>query len=140
MPAIVYQKDKRSGITYAYQSISFWDKEKKQSRARRTLIGRVDNITGEIVPTDGRNRKKGVDKISLKPGRPIIDCIKRTFYGATYLLDDLGEKLGITQDLKTCFPETYRQILSLAYYLILQYFSKLLPVRNLFDNNPSKSY
>lgn len=120
MPAIVYQKDKRSGITYAYQSISFWDKEKKQSRAHRTLIGRVDNITGEIVPTDGRNRKKGVDKISLKPGRPIIDCIKRTFYGATYLLDALGEKLGITQDLKTCFPETYRQILSLAYYLILE--------------------
>jgi hypothetical protein len=58
MAAIVYQKDKRSGITYAYQSISFWDKEKKQSRARRTLIGRVDDITGEIVPTDGRNRKK----------------------------------------------------------------------------------
>ena len=120
MPAIVYQKDKRSGITYAYRSISFWDKKKKQSRAHRTLIGRVDNITGEIVPTDGRNRKKGVDKISLKPGRPTIDCIKRTFYGATYLLDALGEKLGITQDLKTCFPETYKQILSLVYYLILE--------------------
>ncbi len=56
MVAIVYQTDKRSGITYAYESISHWDKEKKQSRARRTLIGRVDTITGEIVPTDGRNR------------------------------------------------------------------------------------
>ena len=29
--AIVYQKDKRSGITYAYESISFWDKEKMQN-------------------------------------------------------------------------------------------------------------
>lgn len=120
MAAIVYQKDKRSGITYAYQSISFWDKEKKQSRARRTLIGRVDNITGEIVPTDGRNRKKTGDKISLKQGRPANESIKRTFYGATYLLDALGEKLGITQDLKQCFPDTYKQILSLAYYLILE--------------------
>ena len=40
--AIVRQHDKRSGITYAYESISHWDKEKKQSRAKRTLIGRVD--------------------------------------------------------------------------------------------------
>ncbi|HWQ64896.1 MAG TPA: transposase, partial [Methanospirillum sp.] len=120
MPAIVYQKDKRSGITYAYHSISFWDKEKKQSRAHRTLIGRVDPLTGEIVPTDGRNRKKGEDKIPSKPGRPSFDCRKRSFYGATYLLDALGEKLGITQDLKQCFPETYKQILSLAYFLILE--------------------
>ena len=54
---IVYQKDKRSGITYAYESKARWDKEKKQSRAKRTLIGRVDEATGEIVPTDGRVRK-----------------------------------------------------------------------------------
>ena len=54
---IVYQKDKRSGITYAYESKAWWDKEKKQSRAKRRLIGRVDPGTGEIVPTDGRVRK-----------------------------------------------------------------------------------
>ena len=54
---IVYQKDRRSGITYAYESRAHWDKEKKQSRAKRTLIGRVDPGTGEVVPTDGRVRK-----------------------------------------------------------------------------------
>lgn len=58
MAIIVYQKDKRSGITYAYESVSYWDKEKKQSRAKRTLIGRVDPHTGEIVPTNDRGRKK----------------------------------------------------------------------------------
>ena len=55
--SIVYHHDKRSGITYAYESKSYWDKEKKQSRARRRLIGRVDDETGEVVPTDGRVRK-----------------------------------------------------------------------------------
>ena len=54
--AIIYQHDKRSGITYAYDSKSYYDKEKKCSRAKRTLIGRVDPDTGEIVPTDGRNK------------------------------------------------------------------------------------
>ena len=61
MAAIVHQTDKRSGITYAYESVSHWDKEKKQSRSKRTLIGRVDNKTGEIVPTDGRGRKINVN-------------------------------------------------------------------------------
>lgn len=60
--AIIHQHDKRSGITYAYESHSYWDKEKKMSRAKRTLIGRVDTDTGEIIPTDGRCRKDKVKK------------------------------------------------------------------------------
>lgn len=55
--AIIHQFDKRSGITYAYESFSYWDKEKKMTRAKRKLIGRVNPETGEIVPTDGRGRK-----------------------------------------------------------------------------------
>jgi len=118
--AIVYQTDKRSGITYAYQSVSYWDKEKKQSRARRSLIGRVDKESGEIVPTDGRNRKAHNDTVCVKRGSRSAEKVHRSFYGATYLLDAIGEKLGITRDLKQCFPDTYKQILSIAYYLILE--------------------
>ena len=68
MAAIVFQTDKRSGITYAYESVSYWDKDKQQSRAKRTLIGRVDNKTGEIVPTDGRGRKKKEESVAVKRG------------------------------------------------------------------------
>ncbi|MBN1167796.1 MAG: transposase, partial [Methanospirillaceae archaeon] len=118
--AIVYQTDKRSGITYAYESISHWDKEKKQSRAKRTLIGRVDKVTGEIVPTDGRNRKNREGELSAERGPKCASVTSRSFFGSTYLLDAIGEKLGITKDLKQCFPDTYQQILSIAYYLILE--------------------
>ena len=114
MAAIIHQKDKRSGITYAYESISYWDKEKKQSRAKRKLIGRVDEATGEIVPTDGRGHRRGQAKTGASTGST------RSFYGATYLLDAIGKKIGLEKDLKACFPETYKQILSLAYYLILE--------------------
>ena len=51
MPAIVYQTNKRTGVTYAYESVSHWDKDKRQSRARRKCIGRVDPETKEITPT-----------------------------------------------------------------------------------------
>lgn len=124
MAAIVHQTDKRSGITYAYESVSYWDAEKKQSRAKRTLIGRVDPKTGEIKPTDGRGRKMTEASTPAKRGPVPVLTTSRSFYGATYLLDAIGDKLGITDDLKQCFPDTYRQIMSIAYYLILE------------DNNP----
>jgi len=122
MPAIIYQKDKRSGLTYAYESVSYWDKEKKQSRAKRRLIGRFDKETGQIIQTDGRGRKLKTDKEVANNKRGHIPSVKssRSFYGATYLLDSIGTKLGITDDLKRCFPNNYKQILSIAYYLILE--------------------
>jgi len=51
MAAIVYQTNKKTGITYAYESISYWDKDKQQSRARSKCIGRIDPETKQIVPT-----------------------------------------------------------------------------------------
>jgi hypothetical protein len=56
--ATIRHKDKRSGITYVYESKAYWDKEKKQSRSTRTLIGRLDVETGQILPTDGRCKKR----------------------------------------------------------------------------------
>jgi len=122
MAAIVYQTSKQTGITYAYESLSYWDKEKRQSRARRKCIGRVDPETKEIIPT----RKRVVASDSCKKDKvhkrgPVpIENVSRSFYGATYLFDAIGEKLGITADLRKCFPDTYKQILSTAYYLIME--------------------
>ena len=122
MAAIVYQTNKQTGITYAYESVSHWDKEKQQSRAKRRCIGRVDPVTKEIIPT----RKKASadvnesDRETPKRGHTPITEVKRGFYGATYLFDSIGEKLGMIADLKKCFPDTYKQILSTAYYLILE--------------------
>jgi hypothetical protein len=70
--AIIHQFDKRSGITYAYDSQSYWDKEKKMSRAKRTLIGRVDPVTGEIIPTDGRCRKDKPKKVKKEPDYKVL--------------------------------------------------------------------
>jgi hypothetical protein len=116
--AIIHQTDKRTGITYAYESVSYWDKEKKQSRAKRKLIGRVDPVTGDITPT--RKKKNNKSETPKNPGPVPATVVERSFYGATYLLDSIGDKLGITDDLKRCFPDRYQQILSVAYYLILE--------------------
>lgn len=59
---IIYQTDKRSGITYAYSNEAKWNPEKKRSESKRRLLGRVvDMETKEYVPTDGRCRKLSPD-------------------------------------------------------------------------------
>jgi len=120
--AMVKQLDKRSGITYIYESVSYWDREKKQPRSKRTLIGRLNPTTGEIVPTDGRgkHRAQKEDDPAVRKGPVPVARTNRLFFGATYLLDQIGEVTGLTSDLKTCFPNTYKQILSIAYYLVLE--------------------
>ena len=58
MASIIKKLNKQTGVTYVYESESYWDKEKKQPRSRRKLIGKIDEETGEIVPTGGRGRSK----------------------------------------------------------------------------------
>lgn len=48
--------DKRVGITYVYESESYYNNEKHQSRSKRKLIGKIDPETGEIIPTGKRGR------------------------------------------------------------------------------------
>ena len=55
--AIIKQYHKDTDTTYVYESISYWDEEKKQSRSKRRVIGKLDPETGEIIPTGKRGRK-----------------------------------------------------------------------------------
>ena len=96
--------------------------EKQQPRSKRKLIGRLDPETGEREPTDGRGKRRSrtiPDNPAKRGPVPVIHT-ERLFYGATYLFDQIGAQTGVTADLRTCFPETYKQILSIAYYLILE--------------------
>jgi hypothetical protein len=96
---IIYQKDKRVGITYAYENEPYRDKDKQQPRSRRKLIGRVDEATGKIVPTRER-----------KPAQK-DPTSKRAYAGATHLFDEIIKEIGVGRDLKTCFPLYNAQIL-----------------------------
>lgn len=56
--AIIKQYHKDTDTTYVYDSQSYWDAEKGQSRSKRKLLGKLDPETGEIIPTGQRGRKK----------------------------------------------------------------------------------
>lgn len=58
--AIIRQTNKKTGITYVIDSESYWDKEKQQPRSRRKIIGKIDPVTGEVVPTNRHQKRKTV--------------------------------------------------------------------------------
>ena len=97
--AIVKQLDKRSGITYVYESTSYWDKEKKQPRSKRTLVGKIDEETGEKVqeefeyvskeiPKDVLEEIKNLTSDVTKFKKALIDAI----WGADYFDEDEAEE------------------------------------------------
>ena len=55
MACIVKQKRKGTNTVYAYESESYWVPG-IGPRCKRKLIGKVDPITGEIIPTGKRGR------------------------------------------------------------------------------------
>ena len=96
MSFIVEQKIK--GNIYLYNVESYWDKEKKQSRQKRTYIG----------PKKGgkkRNRSK------------TCNIINKSF-GNIFLLNDVAEKLGLVALLQEIFGDLFIDVLNLAYFFI----------------------
>ena len=91
--AIIHQFDKRSGITYAYEYFSYWDKEKKMTRAKRKLIGRVDPTTGEIVPTDGRGRKAKSEKKDEQDFEKLYLQLQKKYEAQSILIESLQDQL-----------------------------------------------
>ncbi|QQA37545.1 IS1634 family transposase [Tuanshanicoccus lijuaniae] len=116
MSQVIYTH--KNGTKYVYESTSYYDKEKKQARPKRKLIGKIDPVTGAIVPTQPRGRKpKHVEKNDEKKTGG-VRSIKS--YGATYLLTELAKKMGVLSDLKEIFPDSYLELLTLMQYLILE--------------------
>ena len=57
--AIINLYNKKLNVTYVYDSVSYWDKDLKQPRSKRKLIGKRDPVTNEIIVNDIRNFRIG---------------------------------------------------------------------------------
>ena len=97
--AIIKQLNKKTGITYVYESHSFRDKTTKKPRSTRKLIGRIDDATGEIIPT----RKK----------RNINTTASENANNITTNKDDAAVSLDIVKEKDAIITEQRRQISSL---------------------------
>jgi hypothetical protein len=103
---------KKNGAKYVYSVTSYWDKGKKASRNRQVCLGRLDEATGEVVPS---KRKKPAGP----PREAIIDAkATATVTGPMAVLGSVVESMGLGRALERSFPGHHRQILSLACFLV----------------------
>jgi hypothetical protein len=88
------------GHAYLYSVDSFWDKDKKQPRQRRTYIGKKDSSSGTLIPPD-----------DIRDARE---------FGNLFLLHSIAGQLALREDLALIFPDTWKEILALAFYRICE--------------------
>lgn len=70
--AIITQYHRDTNTTYVYESTSYWDPEKGQSRSKRKCIGKIDPETGQMVPTGKRGRQKKADQDKTDNGLALL--------------------------------------------------------------------
>ena len=95
--SLVYVTNKNNGTTYGYESTNYWDKEKKQSHSKSICIGKLDEA-GNLIAS--KRLTMPSTSTPVKQGPVPSTVMKRSYYGATYLFDEIGELLGITADSK----------------------------------------
>jgi transposase len=103
--------NKKTGVTYVYESVSFWDKEKKQARNKQVCVGKLDPITGKFIPS----KRLAPEQAAVRD--PVVTASAEVV-GASIILDAITDMLGLKSLLKSSFPGEYRQILTMAYYLV----------------------
>jgi transposase len=114
------RSQKIRGVDYVYEDLPYWDKEVKQTRHKREYIGKL-GPNGEFIPNKKYLARQQQEQTAEKgAAATTVVPVNRLYYGATYLLDSIGCITGVESDLKICFPDSYKQILSLAYYLVLE--------------------
>lgn len=103
--------NKKTGITYVYEAVSYWDKEKKRPANKQVCIGKLDKVTGEFIPSKRLDDKQAaVRDPAVTAGVEII--------GPSFILDKITKELEIDKILKKIAPNTYLQLLTMAYFLV----------------------
>lgn len=88
---------------YVYETVSYWDKAKKQPRQKRRCLGRKDPETGKIIESKRH-----------EPPRISSD------FGHVFLLLELARRNGLLKILETIFGPDAGLLLMLAFYHICE--------------------
>ena len=113
MPFRLNHVNKRTGVTYVYESVSFWDKKRKQSRNKQVCVGKIDPITGKFVPS----KRLAPEQAAARD--PAVTA-SAEIVGTSIVLDAITDRLGLGNLLKSSFPNEHLQILTMAHYLTSQ--------------------
>ena len=108
--------DKKTGAIYVYSVENYWDKEKKAARNKQVCLGRLDEKTGEIIPS-GRKKRSAMRAAEAAKTNEGVTANAKVF-GPFALLYSVAESTGLKAIARKCFNDGTDDILSLAYFIV----------------------
>ncbi len=111
MPCQVDYVNKKTSVIYVYESVSYWDKNKKQPRNKRVCVGKRDPVSGEFIPS----KRLSPEQAAIRD--PAVTATSRVA-GPYLLLEHITQELGIDKLLKKCFHNKWEIMLSLVYFIV----------------------
>ena len=111
--AIIDVHNRKRGITYVYDSRSYWDKELKQPRSKRRLLGKRDPATGEIVPTGRHGGGRQVSRDTGADEDSATGCSARLGRCLAQLKARDDELAALRREVR-CMKRLLRRISALA--------------------------
>ena len=136
-------KRPRKTITYVYYTIRAYRNEKKQPTSDEVLIGKLDSVTGMLVPNK-RYFEIFPEQASIaltdvadsgipqKSHTPQIKQIK--ICGECIAMYEIAKQIGLLAVLQECFSDKWEKILAVAFY-ILSKSSTMMHIEDWFFEN-----
>jgi len=134
-------RQRQGKYTYLYESVPFWNKEKKYPDNDKDSIGKVDPLTGEDMYKPGylaKLKSQGVEtrgmrvwdrarlaRSSFGGGTAkgfseeianILDEVKD--FGTMYFLTSIADSIGLLGTLKSALPHEWEHVFDIACYLV----------------------
>ena len=66
----VFVKNRLNGVIYVYESVGYWDRQKKQARNKPKCIGKLDPKPGEIIPSHKIDLTKLISAVKKRGPQP----------------------------------------------------------------------
>ena len=124
------------GKDYLYQFQNAWEPVKRRSFSKHRItlgclidgkveLGRKflrDNPQYkdiELTFADNKLCPVGMPEVSLSTAQMVLNRTKTLNAGASYVLEQIAKQSGITKALKVVFPEHWKELLSLAIFLVI---------------------
>ena len=116
-------RNKVGKYTYLYESESYRDANGKP-QTRRLALEMLDPKTGKpvykpeyLAKVAGTDKQPDLSNEKIYSENDIRESEIRE-YGAFYLMETISKEIGLSAALQAALPETWEQVLSLAFYMI----------------------
>ncbi len=109
---------RRGDKFYAYEVTSVMENGKKKTIS--TYLGRVDPVTGDLLPKIPEKTAENRRKIAKEKEIAILEGVSSKEYGATYLLHEVQLRMSLGEDLMRAFGNSGKIVMAAAMAYLME--------------------